>query len=94
MSWPSSKSRLEQCYIYVGSWLNDCGIRPDGAEIKPWVREETEETCKKPSTEEVQSVLYAMYQDGVQFYSGPGSAAAFDKHPELAATGFHLKLKT
>jgi hypothetical protein len=40
MAWISKKPRLTQTYCVVVAQLNDIGIRPGGAEIKPWIRQE------------------------------------------------------
>ena len=40
MAWLPKKDRLTQLYCIVVSQLNDVGIRPAGAEIKPWIRQE------------------------------------------------------
>jgi hypothetical protein len=57
MAWIQKQPRLTQCYIYVACQLNDIGIRPAGAVIKPWIREEMEKYGIAADKAEIATVL-------------------------------------
>lgn len=92
MSWITAQKRLDQVYIFTTAKLNDCGIRPDGAVIKPWVREELDKIDPQPTKFEVEMVLVAMVSERVKFHGTAESAVKFAAEPLFA--GSHLgKLK-
>lgn len=65
MSWISSQPRLTQCYIFVTCQLNDIGIRPGGAVIKPWIREELNRYGIVADQKEIAVVLSGMLAERV-----------------------------
>ena len=92
MSYLTKQSRLEQCYVYVTHQLNTCGIRPDGAEIKPWLVDELAQ-IQPPTGVEIGVVLSGMWVNGVKFEGSDGSDAKFNAHPEFGGAGHKLKAK-
>lgn len=88
MSWIQAQKRLDQVYVYTTAKLNDCGIRPDGAVIKPWIREELDKIEPPPTKFEVEMVLVGMVSERVKFHGTPDSAAKFAAEPLFA--GSHL----
>jgi hypothetical protein len=92
MSWLSAQPRLTQVYVFTTAKLNDCGIRPEGAVIKPWLREELEKIDPVPTKFECEMILVGMVSEGVRFEGREDSAAKFAAEPLFA--GSHLgKLK-
>lgn len=81
MSWLKHQTRLAQVYTFTVAALNDCGILPDGAEIKPWIRAEFGSLDPVPSKFEVDMVLSGMLSEGVKFRGTPESAKLFSEHP-------------
>lgn len=77
MSWLSTQPRLTQVYSYTVARLNDCGIMPDGAELKPWLREEVDKIEPVPTKFEVEMVLVGMVAEGVKFHGDKSSADKF-----------------
>lgn len=91
MSWISGQKRLTKIYVFTASALNDCGILPDGAHIKPWVKEEIGDIDPPPAQEEVDTVLASMWAEGVKFHGVTSDAAAkFDSHPLFGKAGHKL----
>ncbi len=91
MSWIATQKRLTKIYIFTTSALNDCGIRPDGAEIKPWIREEIGDIEPPPAQAEVDTVLASMWAEGVKFHgSTPEAMQLFDEHPLFGKAGHKL----
>lgn len=91
MSWITSQKRLTKCYIYVTAALNETGILPDGAEIKPWVKAEIGDIEPPVSQAEVDTVLASMLFEGVKFHGvTPEAAAKFDAHPLFGKAGHRL----
>ena len=88
MSWLSAQPRMTQVYVFVTHKLNSCGIRPDGAVIKPWLVEELDKVEPVPTKFECEMVLVGMVSEGVKFYGAPDSAARFAAEPLFA--GSHL----
>jgi hypothetical protein len=80
MAWIGTQPRLTQVYTFVVAALNDCGIEPDHAVIKPWIREELPLIDPPPSKLECDTVLYGMYQEKVKFFGRPDSLKLFEKH--------------
>lgn len=92
MSWISAQKRLAQIYVYTTAKLNDCGIQPDGAVIKPWIREELDKIDPVPTKFEVEMILVGMVSEGVRFHGTADSATRFAAEPLFS--GSHLgKLK-
>jgi hypothetical protein len=81
MAWLTTRPRLEQVYVYTVAALNDCGIRPDGAVIKPWIREELELIEPVPTKVECEVVLVGMVASGAKLYGEPNSNQKFEVHP-------------
>ena len=92
MSYLRKAKRLEQCYVYVTHQLNLCGIRPDGAEIRPWLVDELHQ-IQTPSPVEIGIVLSGMWVDKVKFEGSPGSDEKFAAHPDFGGAGHKLKAK-
>ncbi len=91
MSWIQSQKRLTKIYIFTTAALNTCGILPDGAEIKPWLKEEIGDIDPPPAQEEVDTVLASMWSEGVKFHGvTPEAAKLFDEHPLFGKAGHHL----
>lgn len=88
MSWLSAQPRLTQVYTFVTHKLNACGIRPDGAVIKPWLIEELEKITPPPTKFECEMVLVGMVTEKVKFHGDKDSAARFAAEPLFA--GSHL----
>lgn len=92
MSWLSAQPRLTQCYVFATAALNRCGIRPDGAVIKPWLLDELDKLNPVPDKFEVEMVLVGMVSEGVKFHGEQDSDARFAA--EELFSGSHLgKLK-
>lgn len=81
MAWIKTQPRLTQCYVQVLAWLNDCHVKPDGAEIKPWIREELNDIDPPVTAVEAGTVIYGMYQEKVRFFGDALSQGLFEKHP-------------
>src|SRR5580693_3176476 len=91
MAWISSQKRLTQVYVYTAAALNDCGIRPEGAVIKPWIREEIASIDPPPTQVEVDTGLGAMWAEGIRFHGvTPDAAAKFEEHPLFGKAGHKL----
>lgn len=86
MSWIRTRPRLEQVYCFTAARLNDCGIRPNGAVIKPWIREDLPHIDPQPTKFEVEMVLVGMVSEGVRFLGEPDSAARFAADPLFAGS--------
>jgi hypothetical protein len=86
MSWIKSRPRLEQVYVFTTAKLNDCGIRPDNAVIKPWIRDELEKIDPVPTKFEVEMVLVGMVAEGAKLYGEPDSALRFAAEPMFAGS--------
>lgn len=94
MAWIKAQKRLAQVYIFATCALNDCGIRPDGAEIKPWIREQLSFIDPQPTQVEVDTVLGSMWAEGVQFHGvTPDAAAKFEAHKLFGGAGHKLGQK-
>jgi hypothetical protein len=63
MAWISKQPRLTQVYTYVVMQLNDVGIRPCGAVIKPWIRQEIEDHGIAATNEEIATVLTGLLKE-------------------------------
>lgn len=96
MAWLKGQNRITQCYVFTAAALNDCGIRPDGAEIKPWIRDELTKLSPQPAPEEVDAILVGMIYEGVTFENTnpEGSTITFDEHPLFGKRGHKLGIKT
>lgn len=81
MAWVTSRPRLEQCYVYTVAALNDCGIMPDGAVIKPWICEELDQIFPVPTKVECEVVLVALVAEGAKLYGDKSSRTKFETHP-------------
>lgn len=91
MSWIATQKRLTKIYVFTTSALNDCGILPDGAEVKPWIREEIGDIDPPPAQAEVDTVLASMWAEGVKFHGvTPEAAAKFADHPLFGKQGHQL----
>jgi hypothetical protein len=91
MAWINTQKRLAQCYVYTAAALNDCGILPDGSEIKPWIREQLADLDPQPSPEEVDTVLAGMWSEGVKFHgTTPDALLKFDQHPLFGLRGHRM----
>lgn len=86
MSWITSQKRLTQVYVYTTARLNDVGVRPDGAEIKQWIKEELNDLDPIPTKFEVDMVLAGMIAEGVKFHGDASSAARFAAEPLFAGS--------
>jgi hypothetical protein len=95
MAWIQSQKRLTQCYIATAAALNDCGIRPDGAEIKPWIRDELTQVSPPVTEVEADLILGMMWTEGVKFENTNPNASTekFDAHPWFGARGHKLGVK-
>lgn len=76
-----TQPRLTQVYCFVVAKLNDCGIRPDGAVIKPWLRDELDSIDPVPTKFECEMILVGMVSEKVRFHGDAGSAARFAEEP-------------
>jgi hypothetical protein len=56
-SWIQRQSRLKQVYCVVVGELNDAGILPNGAEVKPWIRQEIKDNKVEVTEGERQMIL-------------------------------------
>jgi len=91
MSWITTQKRLTKLYVFTTSALNDCGIFPDGAEIKPWIKEELGDIEPPPAQAEVDTVLASMWAEGVKFHGMTLEAVKlFDEHPLFGGAGHRL----
>lgn len=81
MAWVTTRPRLEQCYVYTVAALNDCGITPDGAVIKPWIREELDQIYPVPTKVECEVVLVGLVTEGAKLIGDKTSQAKFEAHP-------------
>lgn len=86
MAWINAQKRLDQVYVFTTAKLNDCGIRPDGAVIKPWIREELDRIEPPPTKFEVEMVLVGMVSEGVKFHGEPDSGERFQAEPIFAGS--------
>jgi hypothetical protein len=95
MAWLSTQNRITQCYVATAAALNDCGIRPNGAAIKPWIRDELAGISPPVAPEEADSILIGMVVEGVHFENTnpDASTKAFDEHPWFGARGHKLGVK-
>ena len=92
MAWLTAQKRLTQCYVAACAALNDCGIRPDNAEIKPWIREELSQVTPPITPVEIDTVLYGMHMEGVKFHNTtPENILKFDQHELFGKRGHKLK---
>lgn len=57
MAWIRKQPRLTQVFVYVVGQLNDIGIRPNGAEIKPWLRQEMTDEGITADSKEIATLL-------------------------------------
>jgi hypothetical protein len=93
MAWLSKENRLTQCYVATVAALNDCGLRPNGAEVKQWIREELPKV-QPPITEvEMDTVLAGFLQDRVQYHSDDPekSQRLFLAHPVFGKRGHKVQ---
>jgi hypothetical protein len=83
MAWLSTQNRLTKCYVATVAALNDCGIRPNGAAIKPWIRDELAQVIPPVTEVEADVILGGMIAEGVQFENTNPNASTekFDQHP-------------
>jgi hypothetical protein len=81
MAWIMSRPRIEQVYVYTVAALNDCGIMPDGAVIKPWIREELDQIHPVPTKVECEVVLVGLVTEGAKLIGDKSSRAKFEAHP-------------
>lgn len=81
MAWLASQPRLTQVYVQTVAWLNDCRIRPNGAELKPWLREELAYVAPPVTSVEAGVVLVGMVVEKVKFEGTPESKQLFEEHP-------------
>lgn len=81
MAWVKSRPRIEQCYVFTVAALNDCGIMPDGAVIKAWIREELEHIDPAPTKVECEIVLVGLVAEGAKLIGDKTSRARFEAHP-------------
>lgn len=86
MSWLMTQPRLTQVYTFTVARLNDCGIRPNGAVIKPWIREEMDQIDPVPTKFECEMVLVGMVTEGVRFQGDATSADRFAAEPLFAGS--------
>lgn len=63
MAWITKQPRFTQIYVYVACQLNDIGILPDGAQIKPWVRQELADAGITADQQEIACVLAGMFAE-------------------------------
>lgn len=63
MGWLAKQKRLTSVYCFVVAQLNDVGIRPEGNEIKPWIRQELVDENFQPTREEIGMVLSGLLQE-------------------------------
>jgi hypothetical protein len=57
VAWITKQPRLTQIYAVVVAQLNDVGILPGGAEIKPWIRQEIADHEITADQKEIATVL-------------------------------------
>lgn len=81
-----TQPRLTQVYTFTVARLNDCGIRPDGAVIKPWLREELDRIDPVPTKFECEMVLVGMVTEKVRFQGEPNSTERFAAEPLFAGS--------
>lgn len=81
MAWIQSRPRLEQVYCFTVAALNDCGIRPDGAVIKAWIRDQFGSIEPQPAKEECETVLVGLVTTGAKLQGDAGSSEKFAAHP-------------
>lgn len=92
MTWLSRQPRLTQCFVHTLAQLNYLGIRVNGSEVKPWLSEEADKLPKRPSRDEIATVIAGLLAEGVRFEGPPDSADKFAAHPDFA--GLSLRRKT
>jgi hypothetical protein len=91
MAWILGQKRLTQVYIFTTTALNDCGINPDGASIKPWIREELAKIDPPVTPVEVDVVLGGMWAEGVKFHgTTPEALAKFNDHELFGKRGHKM----
>jgi hypothetical protein len=88
MSWLNTQPRLTQCYVATVAALNRCGIKPDGAVIKPYLVEDLDKVTPPVTKFEIEMVLVGMVTEKVQFHGEPDSGDRFAAEPVFA--GSHL----
>lgn len=81
MAWITTRPRIEQVYCYTVAALNDCGIMPDGAVIKTWIRDEFGMINPQPTKVECEAVLVGLVTSGAKLMGEPGSDKKFAVHP-------------
>ena len=81
MAWLSTRPRIEQIYCFTTAALNDCGIAPDGAWIKSWIRDQFGDIQPQPTKEECETVLVGLITSGAKLMGQPDSAKKFEEHP-------------
>ena len=86
MSWLRSQPRLTQVYTFTVATLNRCGIKPNGAIIKPWLLDELGYIDPQPTKFEVEMVLVGMCAEKVKFVGEPDSAERFAAEPLFAGS--------
>lgn len=86
MSWVQSLRRSEQVGLYVTHLLNRCKIRPNGAELRPWIVEELVKIEPAPMKVEVDAILYSMYLEGIRFEGQSDSGELFGAEPMFAGS--------
>jgi hypothetical protein len=64
MGWLEKQPRYTKIFVYVTSQLNDIGIRPNGAEIKPWVKQEMLDLGITADHTEIAMILSGMLKEG------------------------------
>lgn len=92
MSWLLTQPRMTQIYSFVVAKLNDCGIKPNGAVLKQWIRDDLEMIDPIPTKFEVEMLLVGMVTEGVRFQGDTTSADRFAAEP-LFAGSYLGKLK-
>jgi hypothetical protein len=91
VAWIKTQKRLAQCYIATAAALNDCGILPDGAEIKQWIRDELAQVDPPVTPVEVDTVLMGMWAEGVKFHgTTPEALAKFAEHELFGKRGHKM----
>lgn len=94
MAWLPKENRLTQCYVATVAALNDCGLRPNGAEVKPWLREELQKVQPPVSEVEMETVLAGFLQEGVKYHSDDPqtSQRMFSAHPVFGKRGHRVQV--
>ena len=63
MAWLTKQPRYTQIFVYVVSQLNDVGIRPNGAVIKPWLRQEMADEGITADPTEIAMILSGLLKE-------------------------------